>query len=171
MRSGRASRASLSRASRSGSSPSISATSSVPGLQERLPVSKRGPAADGDDLRLEPVRQHGIHVVPEHVAGLGLDQGRGLHHVPLGRVLGLDALQFLWGALPEHVLEDLIEVAAVSHGSLGGAALVEDRHRGPVLLGLPDAVAVDEVPEDLVRALLGPHQDGRAREADAGAVG
>ena len=36
------------------------------------------------------------------------------------------------------------------HGGPGGAALVEDRHRGAVGLGLADRVAVDEVAEDLV---------------------
>ena len=42
---------------------------------------------------------------------------------------------------------------------------------GAVGLGFAQGVAVDERAEDLVRALLVAHQDGRAGEADAGAVG
>ena len=48
--------------------------------------------------------------------------------------------------------------------------LVEDRDGGAVRLRLADRVGVDELPEDLVGALLLAHDDRRAGEADAGAV-
>ena len=90
----------------------------------------------------------------QDVTGLGGYQALGLDDIALGRVLLLDALKFLRRALAEHVLEEFVHVAAIGHGTLGGTALVQDGHRGPVLLRLLQAVLVDELAEDFVGALL-----------------
>ena len=88
----------------------------------------------------------------------------------LGGVLGLDRLQFLGRVLAEQVLEEVVEVGAVLHrASAVRPSYRMGRWRRPPRPA--DGVAVDEVAEDLVRALLVAHQDGRAGEADARAVG
>ena len=106
----------------------------------------------------------------QHVARLGLDHLGRFEDVALGGPPLLDGVEFLGGPLGEHVLEDLVEVAPLGHGAPRGPPLVQDRHGGAVRLGLADRVGVDELPEDLVGALLLAHDDRRAGEADPGAV-
>jgi hypothetical protein len=71
----------------------------------------------------------------------------------------------------KQILEDLVEALVLPDGTLGRAALVVDGDGGAVGFGLADRVPVDVLTEDVVGALARPHDDGRAREADAGGVG
>ena len=142
----------------------------VPGLEERRSVPHRGQSARRDDLGLEAVRHDAVDVVAQHVARLGLDHLGRFENVALGGPPLLDRVQLLGGPLGEHVLEDLIEVATLGDGASCRPALVQDRHGCAVRLRLADRVGVDELPEDLVGALLLAHDDRRAGEADAGAV-
>jgi hypothetical protein len=109
--------------------------------------------------------------VADDVARLVGDQRRGLEDAALGGVLLLDRLQLLGCVLAEQILEQLVQAGAVLDRAPGGAPLVEHRHGRAVGLGLLDRVAVDELAEDLVGALLLAHDDRRAGEADARAVG
>ena len=68
------------------------------GDPEGVVVTEGGTPAHGHHLGLEAVGVDVLHVVAEHVAGLGGDQRLGLHHVPLRGVLPLDRLQLLGGA-------------------------------------------------------------------------
>ena len=138
---------------------------------KRLEVADRRQPAVRHHLRLVAVGQDVGDVVAQHVARLVGDQRRGVEDVALGGVLLLDRLQFLGRVLAEQVLEQLVQAGAVLDRAVGGAPLVEHRHRGAVGLGLLDRVAVDELAEDLVGALLLAHDDRRAGEADARAVG
>ena len=142
----------------------------VAGVDQGVPVPQRGAAAVRDELGLEPLRQHRLDVVPEHVLRLGGDQLLRLHHVALGGVLALDLLPFLVGVVGEHVLEDLVQVAAVAHRALDRAADVQDRHDRPVAFGVGQPVDVDVVAEDVGGLLLRAHDDRRAGEPDPGAV-
>jgi hypothetical protein len=79
-----------------------------------------------DDLRLEAVRRDVFRVVLEEVDADRLDsRGRSRDRV-LGRVLLLDGLALLVGAVGEDAVEELVEGVA-EHAELGQAALVEDR--------------------------------------------
>ena len=72
--------------------------------------------------------------------------------------------------LREHLRQLIVEPRGVGDRALRVAALVEDRHGGAVGLGLLERVAIDELAEDVVRALLVAHDDGRPGEADASTV-
>ena len=116
----------------------------VAGSQQGLAVADGRQPAGGGQLGLEAAGQHRRHVVPEHRLGLGGDELRRFEDGAGRGVARLELLQLLGGVLDEHVLEQLVEVAAAGHRSLGGAALVEDRHDRLVGLGLADRVLVDE---------------------------
>ena len=143
----------------------------ITGGQERLPIPDRRQPARRDDLRLEVVRHHDVDVVAQHVARLGLDHLGCFEDVSLGGPPLLDRVQLLGGSLGEHVLEDLVKVAALGDGTLRCPSLIQDRHGCAIRLGLADRVGVDELAEDLVRPLLLAHDDRRAGEADPGTVG
>ena len=138
--------------------------------KERLAVADGRQPAGGGQLRLEAAGQHRRYVVPEHRLGLGGDQLRRFEDSAGRGVARLELLHLLGRVLDEHVLEQLVEVAAACHGSLGGAAFVEDRHDRAVGFGLADRVLVDERAEDGVGALLALAHDRRAGETDLGGV-
>jgi hypothetical protein len=89
----------------------------------------------------------------------------------LGRILLLDDLQLFGRAIDEHVFEELVERATALDRGPGGSALIQNRHRRPVCLGLLDRVAVDELAEDLAAVFALGLDDRRAREADLHTVG
>ena len=138
----------------------------VAGFEEGGAVADGGGSAVRGDLGLETVGQDGLDVVPEHVLRLGGDQFLGLHHVALGRVPLLDLLHLRWRVVGEHVLEDLVHVPPVAHRALDGAPGVVDRHDRLVPFGVGEPVDVDVGAEDPGGALLLPHEDGGAGEAD-----
>ena len=138
---------------------------------KRSHVTHRRQAAVGHHLRLVAVGQDVGHIVAQHVARLVRDQQRGVEDRALGGVLLLDRLQFLCTAIAEQVLKQLVQAGPVFDRTLRGAPLVQHGHGRAVFLGLFDRVAVDELAEDLVGALLVTHDDRRAGKADARAVG
>src|ERR1700726_781256 len=95
VRSGNVARASESWVSKDGSSPSTSATSSPRAFKNASRYRCVARRLTATTCALNPLGEHRVHIVPQHVAGLGLDQGRGFQHVAFGGVLGLDAVQFL----------------------------------------------------------------------------
>ena len=122
------------------------------------------------DLRLVPVGQDVRDVVTQDVTGFLADQFGRFEDLALGCVLGLDRFELFLAARSKQILEQLIEARAILHRALGRATFIQHRHSRAILFGFADGVAIDELAENLVRALLLTHDDGCTREADLGAV-
>ena len=118
---------------------------------QRFLVGDRGVAARGDHLGLEAVRRDEAGEVIDEVQADRLDAARRAGDRLLGGEAPLDGGPLVVGAAGEDAVEDLID-GLPDDLQLREPALVEDRHRRPVLDRLLDGVGVDVRAERLERA-------------------
>ena len=143
----------------------------VAGRQQGTAVAQARLSAGGHDHPLEAVGHHRGDVVAQDVLGLRRDQLRCFEHLRGGGVPVLEDLALVVAEVAEPPEEEVVHPGGASHGGVGGATLVEDRHRRAVGLGLGQRVAVEVAAEDLQRLLALAHDDRRAGEPDPGRVG